>query len=137
MPVSPLATHGDAEAIADLVVGGEETVGVRDEDAAAAVADADLDLGDGVAGGAGGVVGPGEEFELARLVDVARKGALAAVVTGERAERDGAGAGACLAGDGGGGAGGGEEAPLGEVGGVGETRGLAVDDADAGAPGTA
>ncbi len=58
-------------------------------------------------------------------------------MTGERAERDGAGASAALAGDGGGGAGGGEQAGLGEVGGVGETRGLAVDHADAGAAVTA
>ena len=127
----------DVEAGPDLVVRGEEAVGVRDEDPAAAVADADLDLGDGVAGGAGGVVGPGEELELAGLVDGRREGALAAVVAGERAEGDGAGAAPAFAGDGGGGPGGGEQAGLGEVGGVGEPGGLAVDDADAGAPGTA
>ena len=81
----------DVEAGPDLVVGGEEPVGVRDEDPTAAVADADLDLGDGVAGGTGGVVGSREELELAGLVDAAGKGAIAAVVAGERAERDGAG----------------------------------------------
>ena len=127
----------DVEAGPDLVVGGEEAVGVRDEDAAAAVADADLDLGDASPAATGGVVGPGEELELAGLVDGVGEGALAPVVGGEGAEGDGAGAVAAFAGDGGGGPGGGQQARLGEVGGVGETGGLAVDDADAGAPGTA
>ncbi len=78
-----------------------------------------------------------EELELAGLVDGVREGALAAVVVGDGAEGDGAGASPALSGDGGGGPGGGEQALLGEVGGVGEPGGLAVDDADAGAPGAA
>ena len=75
----------DVEARADLLVLGEQAVGVGDEDAAPAVAAADLHLGDGVAGGAGGVVGPGQQLELARLVHRVRCGAVAPAVGRRRA----------------------------------------------------
>ena len=84
----------DVEAGPDLVVLGEEAVGVRDEDATAAVAAADLDLRDGVAGGACGVVGPGEELELAGLVDDSGRVVGAVAVTATAVERDRPGAAA-------------------------------------------
>ncbi len=58
----------DAEPRPDLLVLGQQALRVGDEDAPAAVATADLHLGDGVPGGAGGLVGPGEQLELAPLV---------------------------------------------------------------------
>ncbi len=54
---------------ADLVVLGEQPVGVRDEDPAPAVGVADGDLADRVALGPGRVVGPHQHVDLAGLLD--------------------------------------------------------------------
>jgi hypothetical protein len=58
----------DTETRPDLLVLGEQTIRVGDEDASAAVAATDLHLRDGVTDGTSGIVGPGEQLELAPLV---------------------------------------------------------------------
>ncbi len=122
----------DVEARPDLLVLGEQAVRVGDEDAAPAVAAADLHLGDGVAGGTGGLVGPGEQLELARLVHRVRGRAVAPPVGRQRVEGHRAHAVAALAGHGGSRPGRREQPRLTQVGGVGEARRLAVDDPDPG-----
>ena len=56
----------------DLVVLGEQPLGVGDQHPPATVAVADLDLGDRAAGRAGRVVGSRQELELGRLVHLER-----------------------------------------------------------------
>ena len=127
------ARHGEERL--HLVVAGQQPVAVGDQDAAPAVAVAGRHLADGAALGAGDLVGPGEQLDLAGLRHVARHD-LDHVRRrrGPAGEVDRAGAAASAPGGGRRGLGRGGKPGLGEVGGVGEARGVADDDPDAGAP---
>ena len=57
----------DAHRLADLLVVGEQAVGVGDQDALAAVAVARADLHDGAAAGAGRLVDPLQQRDLVGL----------------------------------------------------------------------
>ena len=137
MPVSPLATALIRSRRADLLVVGEQAVGVGDEDALAAVAVAGRHLDDR---------GAGRRGRPRRPAAAARPWSALATVVGVRARRcSTGGAPACgsratvrappppwLAAAAAASAAA-AQAGLGEVGGVGEAGGLARDDPDAGA----
>ncbi len=124
----------DREQRPGLVVAGEGAIGVGHQDPAAVVGVAGADLGDGVGRGAGDLLGPAQQPDLGRLVDLGRPDPDRGTTGGVGIEVDRSGLPRCAApGRVGGGPGGREQAPFGQVGGVGETGRLARDHADAGA----
>ncbi len=119
---------------ADLVVLGEHTIGVGDQDAATGVAVAGRHLRDRAALGPSGLVGEGEQADLGRFSDVlGRDSNRGRTFDIDRRDGDDLRPTPATASRGGSSLGGGRQPRLGEVGGVSETRGVADDNPDAGA----
>ncbi len=127
------ALHGEQRL--DLIVLGEHPVAVGDEDAAPAVGHPRRDLLDGGALRPSGLVGPGQQRDLGRLLDVlGQHGDLVGPAGVDPAEGDRAVLAGRASRRGGGRFGRGPQPGFGQIGGVGESGRLADDDADAGAP---
>jgi hypothetical protein len=126
--------HRHAEHGADHLVLGEHALAVGHEEPAPAVAVVRRDLADGRTRGTGRVVRPKEQLDLLGLGDLGRQDAHRGRVGRRTAgERNGTHPATAAPGRRSGGVGRGREARRREIGRVGEARGVAHDDADAGA----
>ena len=130
MPVSPLATQTTLKRVRIWSSWASSPSELAISTRRLAVTAADLHLGDGIAGGPGRLVRPGQQLELATLVHRVGRRATARAVVRRRPECHRAHPGVPLAGHRGGRTGGGQQPGFAQVGRVGETGRVAVDDAD-------